>query len=73
MFQTFISGIPLNKDVYQFKYWNILQFFFCFEKDKEEHPKDPQMLDLADLTDDELKAMLLKHGIKAGPIVGKLS
>ncbi|XP_029910723.1 LEM domain-containing protein 1 isoform X2 [Myripristis murdjan] len=28
------------------------------------------MLDLADLTDDDLKAMLLKHGVKAGPIVG---
>uniref|UniRef100_A0A667ZZQ2 LEM domain containing 1 n=1 Tax=Myripristis murdjan TaxID=586833 RepID=A0A667ZZQ2_9TELE len=38
--------------------------------DKEEHAKDPQMLDLADLTDDDLKAMLLKHGVKAGPIVG---
>ncbi|XP_071750743.2 LEM domain-containing protein 1 [Centroberyx gerrardi] len=36
------------------------------QDDKEE---DPEMLDPSGLTDDELKATLLKHGVKAGPIV----
>lgn len=29
------------------------------------------MLDPSSLTDDDLKAALLKHGVKAGPIVGE--
>ena len=31
------------------------------------------MLDSKGLTDDELKASLLKHGVRAGPIVGEYS
>ncbi|KAM4610608.1 LEM domain-containing protein 1 [Polymixia lowei] len=37
--------------------------------EKEEDPVDPEMLDPRRLTDDELNATLLKHGVKAGPIV----
>ncbi|XP_062315380.1 LEM domain-containing protein 1 isoform X2 [Osmerus eperlanus] len=36
---------------------------------QEEKTKDPEMLDSKGLTDDELKASLLKHGVRAGPIV----
>ncbi|XP_070767288.1 LEM domain-containing protein 1 [Enoplosus armatus] len=37
--------------------------------DKEEDPEDAEMPDPSGLTDDDLKAALLKHGVKAGPIV----
>lgn len=33
--------------------------------------EDAEVLDPCGLTDDDLKAALLKHGFKAGPIVGK--
>lgn len=33
--------------------------------------EDAVILDPCGLTDDDLKAALLKHGFKAGPIVGK--
>ncbi|XP_008276875.1 LEM domain-containing protein 1 isoform X2 [Stegastes partitus] len=38
--------------------------------EQEEDPEDTEMPDPSDLTDDDLKAMLLKYGVKAGPIVG---
>ncbi|KAF7667453.1 hypothetical protein LDENG_00060390 [Lucifuga dentata] len=38
-------------------------------QDVAEKEEDPQMLDPSGLTDDDLKAALLKHGVKAGPIV----
>lgn len=31
------------------------------------------MLDPSGLTDDDLKAALLQHGVKAGPIVGEVA
>ncbi|KAK7915805.1 hypothetical protein WMY93_011566 [Mugilogobius chulae] len=34
-----------------------------------EEPQDPQIIDPSCLTDDDLKAALLQHGVKAGPIV----
>ncbi|KAM4562964.1 LEM domain-containing protein 1 isoform 2-T2 [Odontesthes bonariensis] len=37
--------------------------------DKEESSEDAEMPHLSTLTDDDLKATLLKHGVKAGPIV----
>ncbi|XP_046896858.1 LEM domain-containing protein 1 isoform X2 [Hypomesus transpacificus] len=36
---------------------------------EEEKTEDSEMLDSKGLTDDELKASLLKHGVRAGPIV----
>lgn len=41
------------------------------EKEKEEEPPSSgvEMRDIIGLTNDELKATLLKHGVKAGPIV----
>ncbi|CAL8367365.1 unnamed protein product [Lota lota] len=39
------------------------------EDTQEEEPSGVDMLDLNGLTDDELKASLLKHGVLAGPIV----
>lgn len=43
--------------------------FFCKNKNKaleDENPRDPKYL-----TDGDLKAALLRHGITAGPIVGE--
>lgn len=37
--------------------------------DREEDPEDAEIPDPSALTDDDLKAALLKHGFKAGPIV----
>lgn len=39
---------------------------FCSDKEESE-----RMPDLSGLTDDDLKAALLRHGVEAGPIVGK--
>ncbi|XP_076598204.1 LEM domain-containing protein 1 [Chaetodon auriga] len=39
------------------------------EADKEEDREDAEIPDPSCLTDDDLKAALLKHGVKAGPIV----
>ncbi|XP_028265611.1 LEM domain-containing protein 1 isoform X3 [Parambassis ranga] len=39
-------------------------------KDREEDPDHTEIPDPRTLTDDELKAALLHHGVKAGPIVG---
>ncbi|XP_041712300.1 lamina-associated polypeptide 2, isoforms beta/gamma isoform X7 [Coregonus clupeaformis] len=36
---------------------------------EEENKEDPEMTDPCGLTDDELKATLLKYGVEAGPIV----
>ncbi|XP_030217813.1 LEM domain-containing protein 1 isoform X6 [Gadus morhua] len=42
----------------------------CHQEDTpEEKPSAVDMLDVNGLTDDELKASLLKHGLNAGPIV----
>uniref|UniRef100_A0A3P8TXB0 LEM domain containing 1 n=1 Tax=Amphiprion percula TaxID=161767 RepID=A0A3P8TXB0_AMPPE len=38
--------------------------------EEEEDPEDTEMPDPSSLTDDDLKAMLFKYGVKAGPIVG---
>uniref|UniRef100_A0A3B4Z6H5 LEM domain containing 1 n=1 Tax=Seriola lalandi dorsalis TaxID=1841481 RepID=A0A3B4Z6H5_SERLL len=38
-------------------------------KDEREKPEDAEMPDPSGLTDDDLKAALLVHGVKAGPIV----
>uniref|UniRef100_A0A3Q1ESA7 LEM domain containing 1 n=1 Tax=Acanthochromis polyacanthus TaxID=80966 RepID=A0A3Q1ESA7_9TELE len=38
--------------------------------DVPEDPEDTEMPDPSSLTDDDLMAMLLKYGVKAGPIVG---
>ncbi|XP_076022365.1 LEM domain-containing protein 1 [Genypterus blacodes] len=39
------------------------------EEEEEEVPDNTEILDPSTLTDEDLKAALLKHGIKAGPIV----
>ncbi|XP_034447430.1 LOW QUALITY PROTEIN: lamina-associated polypeptide 2, isoforms beta/gamma-like [Hippoglossus hippoglossus] len=39
------------------------------EAEKEEKPEEAEMPDLSGLTDDDLKAALLRHGFKPGPIV----
>ncbi|XP_070824675.1 LEM domain-containing protein 1 [Chaetodon trifascialis] len=39
------------------------------EADKDEDPEDAEIPDPSCLTDDDLKAALLKHGVKVGPIV----
>ena len=44
---------------------------FC--EDKGENPTDAEMRDPCTLTDDDLKAALLKYGVKAGPIVGEVA
>nr|XP_019962791.1 PREDICTED: lamina-associated polypeptide 2, isoforms beta/delta/epsilon/gamma-like isoform X1 [Paralichthys olivaceus] len=38
-------------------------------KEKEENPEEAEIPDLSGLTDDDLKAALLRHGFKPGPIV----
>ncbi|KAM7405061.1 hypothetical protein PAMP_012349 [Pampus punctatissimus] len=45
---------------------DVAQILFCEE---EEDPDDTEMPDPSGLTDDDLKAALLSHGVKAGPIV----
>nr|XP_057940565.1 lamina-associated polypeptide 2, isoforms beta/gamma-like isoform X2 [Doryrhamphus excisus] len=40
------------------------------EEQEEENPEDEDKPDPSTLTDDDLKAALLVHGVKAGPIVG---
>lgn len=48
-------------------YYYLFYFFFCKNKNKViEDERDPKFL-----TDGDLKAALLRHGITAGPIVGE--
>ncbi|XP_056450378.1 LEM domain-containing protein 1 isoform X4 [Gadus chalcogrammus] len=46
-----------------------MELILCKEDTPEEKPSAVDMLDVNGLTDDELKASLLKHGLNAGPIV----
>jgi len=49
---------------------HLLELFLSFQN-KEVDSEDAEMPHPSTLTDDDLKAALLKHGVKAGPIVGK--
>jgi len=49
----------------------VVVLLLCHQDGAEEaEPTGVDMLDLSGLTDDELRASLAKHGVRAGPILG---